>query len=92
MAFAVIVYLNFTHNKIAYVFGAVVILFISSLALFILNKYIENLFLVSIPKKKGWVRAYIDDYGELSYPEERTGKVIRMSWVFDGKEHISFVT
>jgi hypothetical protein len=92
IAFAVVVYINITQNKIAYAVGVLVILFIFSLALFFLNKYIENLFLVLIPKKKGWVRAYIDDYGDLSYPDEKSGKVVYQSIAFEGKKRISFVT
>lgn len=92
VALAVIFYINVVHNKPAYALGAAGILIILSLALFILNKYIETLFLISIPKKKGWVRAYIDDYNELSYPDEKTGKVVRHVSVSGGKKRISFVT
>jgi len=92
IAAVVIFYINFTHNNMYIAFGIFGLFFLFYIGLILTNKYFEGLYLTFIPKKKGWIRAYIDDFGDLSYPDEKSGKVVKSAHEVDGKTRISWMT
>lgn len=63
-----------------------------NMVIFLIANYIEQLFLHVIPKRNGWLRAYIDDYGTVSVVDEKNGKTIPVTTVIDGKKKIELVT
>ena len=44
-----------------------------------------------IPRRSGWLEAYIDDYGTVSIPDKKTGKTIPVTMMVDGKKTIYLV-
>lgn len=63
-----------------------------NIAILIIANYIEQFFLRVIPKRNGWTRAYIDDYGTVSVVDEKNGKTIPFTTVINGKKKIELRT
>lgn len=81
----------FTQN-IFVSLGSFIIAIAINLVIIVLGSLFETFFLVIIPKRNGWLQAYIDDYGTISVPDEKSGKTIPFTLEFEGKKRIHMVS
>jgi hypothetical protein len=82
----------FSQNAV-HAIGALLIGFFVYFVIYILSLVAEGLFLYHIPKWNGWFKAYIDDYGKVSYEDEKSGKVVALKGGMKGeKQSIEMIT
>ena len=88
----VIFFVKYFSNNLFYAVLSLIVGLLINIVIFIIANYTEQLFLNVIPRKNGWSRAYIDDYGTISIVDEKSGKTIPFTMEVDGKKRISMMT
>ena len=82
----VVFFIDYFQSNITTAILAVGIALITNLVVWILSNYFMQLCIFIMPRRSGWLEAYIDDFGTVSIPDKKTGKTIPVTMVVDGKK------